>query len=282
MAMSANRAKSAAMAVAMGAGLAACHIYVNEPRTAPTNAPVAPPAVAAKPAASPAAAPAPTHGRISLTPRAGAPAASAAATAAATTAPTGSVAPASTVVPAATAFPVPVGGMLVVDGKPVPTVAQPTPFGSGDATGAALLGLVYFVGDDTKKLPDVSALVPTGALFARELAVSAREFKDGFPGVDPRSEWFVLRYTGKTSVAKAGEYGLRLVSGDGAIVRIDEKVVVDNDGVHAPSEKKAKVTLTAGEHALRVDYLRASGTPAALQLFVTAPGGVEKPWAPAL
>jgi type 1 glutamine amidotransferase len=57
----------------------------------------------------------------------------------------------------------------------------------------------------------------------------------------------------------AGKTKFRLTSDDGSILSIDGKVVVDADGVHAPSPKEGVVDLTPGWHALKLRYFEAGG-----------------------
>lgn len=168
--------------------------------------------------------------------------------------------------------------MITVNGKPVPTITQPTAFGSGTQTAGSLQGLVYFIPETSAKFPDVSAMVPTAALFTNELNIAPRDFKEGFPGVDNRFEWFAIKYTGSFVAPKAGAYGFRVLSDDGAIVRVDGTLVVDNDGVHPPQEKRGTINLTSGKHTLEVDYWQGPRYQIALQLWVTPPGAAEKLW----
>jgi hypothetical protein len=51
---------------------------------------------------------------------------------------------------------------------------------------------------------------------------------------------FAIEYKGDFRVKTPGHYKFRLMSDDGARLFIDGKMVIDNDGVHAPSSKKAK------------------------------------------
>lgn len=176
----------------------------------------------------------------------------------------------------------PDGKMIEVDGKPVPLVTKAGPFGSGVAEEGALLGLIYFLTDDTPKLPNFDEYVPSGALYAKQLDVSPRDFTEGFPGVDSRHEWFALRYLGKFTVNASGDYEFRLVSDDGATLTIDNVPVIDNDGLHEPTEKRGKIRLLPGQHTIEVRYFQGPRPKVALQLFVTPPNGEEVLWSPSL
>jgi mono/diheme cytochrome c family protein len=50
-----------------------------------------------------------------------------------------------------------------------------------------------------------------------------------------------------------------VMSDDGSRLAIDGRVVVDNDGVHAPTEKSGKVQLKAGKHAFVVEMFESGG-----------------------
>lgn len=175
-------------------------------------------------------------------------------------------------------LPAPSGRVIEVDGKPVPTISKPGPFGEGEEKPGSMLGLVYFLPEPTHKLPDFASLVPTAALFAKELAAAPQEFTQGFPDVDARHEWFAIRYTGQFSTKLAGEYEFRLVSDDAATLRVDNVLLIDNDGAKGLGEKRAKIRLMSGHHSIEVKYLQAERSKVALQLFVTPPNGKEKLW----
>ncbi|MCT2584376.1 family 16 glycoside hydrolase [Actinophytocola gossypii] len=68
---------------------------------------------------------------------------------------------------------------------------------------------------------------------------------------------FVSEVTGNLDVENAGTYEFRLTSDDGSRLRIDGSVVVDHDGLHAPTPATGSVELTAGYHALRIDHFDA-------------------------
>lgn len=175
-------------------------------------------------------------------------------------------------------LPAPSGQIIEVDGKPVPVVSKRGPFGEGEEKPGSMLGLVYFLPERTHKLPDFSSLVPTAALFTKELSAAPQDFTQGFPDVDARHEWFAIRYTGQFSTKLAGEYEFRLVSDDGATLRIDNVLLIDYDGTKGLAEKRAKIRLLSGSHSIEVKYLRAESPKVALQLFVTPPNGTEKLW----
>ena len=74
-----------------------------------------------------------------------------------------------------------------------------------------------------------------------------------------RTDNFGLRFDGLLEVPKDGDYVFYAMSDDGSRLSIDGRVVVDNDGVHAPTEKSGKVELKAGKHAFVVEFFEAGG-----------------------
>lgn len=149
-------------------------------------------------------------------------------------------------------------------------------FGTKDKKDVSIEGKIYFLPDNTEKLPDFRALKSQGSIYTDRWDVPAREFTAGFPGVTNRFEWFALDYIGSIYVPIAGTYAFRLDSDDGSKLYLDGKVVVDNDGQHGMSESSGSVQLTKGDHPFRLSYFQGPATEIGLQLFVTPPGEAEK------
>ncbi|MEU9220966.1 lectin [Streptomyces sp. NPDC048376] len=70
---------------------------------------------------------------------------------------------------------------------------------------------------------------------------------------------FVTHVIGNLNAAQAGSYTFRLTSDDGSRLWIDDRLVVDHDGLHGPEPKDATVDLTAGTHALRIEHFERDG-----------------------
>ncbi|ASZ11512.1 beta-N-acetylhexosaminidase [Chitinophaga sp. MD30] len=85
-----------------------------------------------------------------------------------------------------------------------------------------------------------------------------------------RNEYAVV-YEGYINIPSDGLYDLGLTSDDGALLYIDDELLIDNDGEHAPSEKKTIVPLRKGFHKVRIPYFNAGGG-ATLQLSVQLQG----------
>jgi hypothetical protein len=146
-------------------------------------------------------------------------------------------------------------------------------FGTTVVIPSGLHGLVYHIHHNTKQLPDFEKLKPAGpAIYTSSLNLPPQDFKQGFPGVTKRTEWFAVDYTGKFWINDPGIYTFVLLSDDGAKLYIDDQVVVDNDGVHAPLEKNAPANLAGGLHRIRVSYFQGPKWQVALVLKVAGPG----------
>ncbi len=164
-----------------------------------------------------------------------------------------------------------------VNGKKVPVLRGSIAFGSGEQGPGNLRGVVYFLPEQVTALPNFDALDPAGVLYTRQLNIGEQGYGAGFPGVKDRSQWFAIRYDGKFVPPVEGDYVFRLVSDDGSKLYVDTQLVADNDGGHGPRSVPGRIHLSHGMHAIRVDYYQGGGG-LSLQLFVTPPGGAERPY----
>ena len=145
-------------------------------------------------------------------------------------------------------------------------------FGSPEVTEDALVGQLYFVPEGTSKLPDFAALKPIGKLYTTRLDVAPRDFKEGFPEVSDRLEWFGLQYRGVLRIETAGTYTFGLNSDDGSKLYIGSALVISNDFEHDPVLKTGSMTLDRGEYPLTLTYFQGPRYEIALQFFITPPG----------
>jgi len=159
--------------------------------------------------------------------------------------------------------------------QPEPEEEEPI-FGSPVASDGTFEGNIYFLPENTQKLPDLTKLEPVGTVYATKLDIAPRSFDQGFPGISDRFEWFAIRYTARVVIDEGGKYGFRINSDDGAKLFIDGRLVIDNDGQHAPQSKSGKIDLEPGVHEFVIEYFQGPRYQIALQLFVTPPGGAEQ------
>ena len=134
-------------------------------------------------------------------------------------------------------------------------------------------GTIFLLPAGTTTLPDLTTMKPSLALYTRTFEVEPQDFKGlGAPGASLRTNDFAIHYEGFFSTKKAGAYHFDLASEDGARVYIDNKLLMDNDGVHVVTYKAADADLSAGTHLLRVDYFKGSnGKEVNLEIWVRTP-----------
>jgi mono/diheme cytochrome c family protein len=110
------------------------------------------------------------------------------------------------------------------------------------------LGYQYYEGS-WKTVPDFATLTPRvrGTAAGFELGLAQR------PGD------FALRFEGFFQTRAAGEYTFHLRSDDGSKLYLDDRLVVDNDGIHPADEQSGRIELTKGMHRLVVEYFNAWG-----------------------
>ena len=70
---------------------------------------------------------------------------------------------------------------------------------------------------------------------------------------------FITHVDGFLEVPADGEYAFQLISDDGSKLFIDDKEVIDHDGLHGPTGKEGTVTLTKGRHKLFVEHFEQGG-----------------------
>ena len=145
-------------------------------------------------------------------------------------------------------------------------------FGTTVVLPSGLRGRVYHTHRWAKRLPDFSKVRPVGTIYTASLNVPPQNFELGFPGVTRRFEWFAIDYTGRFWISNPGEYTFELTSDDGSRLYIDDRPIIDNDGLHPPAEKTGKLELSSGVHAIRVSYFQGPKFHVALILKVAGPG----------
>ena len=124
-----------------------------------------------------------------------------------------------------------------------------------------------------KALPDFASLTPVGSILAKQFDLPKTSFLEGFPGIDASlKEYFGIGFSGRLVVPASGEYEFSLSADDGAIFSIDNKVIVDADGVHKYLEKRSIASLTAGTFPFALNYMQMPRTEVGLTLKWKVPG----------
>lgn len=70
---------------------------------------------------------------------------------------------------------------------------------------------------------------------------------------------FGLKFTGVITVPEDGVYSFYLTSDDGSILKIADKLVVDNDGLHSAQERNGQIALQKGSHFFEIDFIEGGG-----------------------
>lgn len=161
----------------------------------------------------------------------------------------------------------------------LPMLAQDAPqdadpvyvFGTTVVIPSGLQGTIYYI-HSAKKLEDLHKEKPRGTIYTSSLNVPPQDYQLGFPGISKRLEWFAIDYKGRFWISKAGDYRFELTSDDGSMLFIDDKLVIDNGGLHAPITMTGQVQLAGGLHTIRVPYFQGIKYHVALVLKVAGPG----------
>jgi alpha-L-fucosidase len=108
------------------------------------------------------------------------------------------------------------------------------------------------------------------------LVATARETVASVGPLNRPGEKVAFVYRGFLRVPHDELYRFELTSDDGSKLWIDGQVVVDNDGLHGPEQKRGALALAAGLHTIEVVWFNATGG-AELELEWAPPG---QPFAP--
>ena len=115
-----------------------------------------------------------------------------------------------------------------------------------------LLAEYFRTEEGAEDFPDFPA-TKTPDLKRVDKTINFESTQDNWPGTQFK-DFFYIRWTGMIRVPADGKYTLFLDSDDGSRLFIDGKSVVDNGGAHAMQEVSDNVQLTAGDHALKVEF----------------------------
>ena len=152
-----------------------------------------------------------------------------------------------------------------------PTSGEAT-FGVTVVDNTGLEGKIYLLKANSQKLPNFRKLKSQGSIYTPELNIPPRHFTDGFPGVTDRFEWFAIDYAGRFWIEQPGLYRFALTSDDGAKLYIDDRVLIDNDGIHPAVRLEGGAELAGGVHRIRVSYFQGPRDEVALILEVSRKG----------
>ena len=118
----------------------------------------------------------------------------------------------------------------------------------------------YYEGD-WSQLPDFNSLTPIKTGTLPNFSLSPAE----------QDDYYGFVQAAFLDITQAGGYTFYLNSDDGAKLYIDGSLVVDNDGRHSLRERSGTISLSPGEHRLRVEYFEAFSSQA-LEVRYAGPG----------
>ncbi|TDV47858.1 family 16 glycoside hydrolase [Actinophytocola oryzae] len=79
-------------------------------------------------------------------------------------------------------------------------------------------------------------------------------------------DFFMSEAIGNINIATAGSYTFRLTSDDGSRMRLDNNLLINNDGLHGSTPVEATVSLTTGYHGFKIEHFdRAGGQQVTLE-----------------
>jgi hypothetical protein len=100
-----------------------------------------------------------------------------------------------------------------------------------------------------EQLPEFSELVPKTTGLAHAVDESRKS----------RLMDYAIAFSGLVKIPAEGVYIFYLESDDGSRLILDEKFMIDNDGLHAMEEKFIEVALEKGYHQLEVEFFQRGG-----------------------
>lgn len=147
-------------------------------------------------------------------------------------------------------------------------------FGSMVPSRQSFCGDVYELPQGLQSVPDFHYLDSIGSVYTPVLDVPNQVLSNNsqIPGITPTGEAFGLDYHGVLWIAKAGNYGFQILSDDGAILRIDDRNLINVDGTHPAQLGSNSLYLDAGHHSIEVRYYEDGLGAVALKLMVKQPG----------
>jgi len=104
---------------------------------------------------------------------------------------------------------------------------------------------------DNVALETLAKMKPQGSGIVPEIVMNVPQRKE--------ADQFALRFTGQITIPTTGRYTFNISSDDGSRIYLDNKLLINNDGLHGLGEKSATLQLAAGVHPLIVTYFDNGG-----------------------
>ncbi len=111
-------------------------------------------------------------------------------------------------------------------------------------------GVVYKYYEGTwDALPDFSKQTPVKEGITSNFDLSSRA----------KNDLFGFTFEALIDIAETGTYTFYTASDDGSVLLINDKIVVDNDGLHPLREKSGTISLDKGKHSIKVAFFEKKG-----------------------
>jgi alpha-L-fucosidase len=111
-------------------------------------------------------------------------------------------------------------------------------------------GVSYSVYEgEWSKLPEFDSLKPSSSGVVKDFDISSKQGSDNYG----------FAFNGLIKIPTDGIYNFYISSDDGSQLLIDDKILVDNDGLHGIVEKNNEIPLAKGYHAIKVLFFERSG-----------------------
>ncbi|CAG5005366.1 Phosphopentomutase [Dyadobacter sp. CECT 9275] len=130
------------------------------------------------------------------------------------------------------------------------------------------LTTTFYEGNELKEIPDYGKLKKGQSWVSQEVGTNTEQISSLFKNGNSS---FALKFEGFIQIDKEGEYLFSTSSDDGSMLYIDGQKVVDNNGNHGVMEETGTIKLTAGKHAIRVEFYN-NGGGFWLDAFYKGPG----------
>lgn len=134
---------------------------------------------------------------------------------------------------------------------------------------------VFQLPEGIRALPDYSALTPKKVVTSETINLEPAKGANDPSGVAENPDGLGMRFMGVFMVTGEGIFKWRLLAKDGVRLHVDDKTLIENDGIHEPMAKTGFVHLGEGTHSIIVDSFNSKGAPT-LRLFVQGPSGPEQ------
>jgi len=124
------------------------------------------------------------------------------------------------------------------------TFVQAKPIKSNGKTLLPGMKYDYYEGGTWESMPDFSKLTPESSGITPDFSLDIRKVDD----------FFAIRFSGYVSIKTAGEYTFELSCDDGGMLYINDKELINNDGLHPVRPKTGTIELKPGMHKIVVTY----------------------------